>query len=88
MSDDDDPVFPPNPLAVYCEDCLNVHDGTRREHPNRWLCMRAKREAYPAYTVRGAIQGEPYFRCHQINRNGECEMFAPRPRKGKPDENV
>lgn len=70
---------------TYCEDCDLVQEQTRKEAPYRWLCTASPRETYPAYTKRGTITGEPFYRCQLQNQLGACPMFTPRRKKEAPD---
>lgn len=69
---------------VFCEDCDNVQEQTRKEAAYRWLCRASPRETFLIYTQRGAVT-EPFYRCQAINTNGCCPEWTPRRKKEAPD---
>jgi len=70
---------------TFCCTCDNVQEQSRREPEYRWLCRASPRDTFPAYTSPGAITGEPFYRCRQINEWGSCELWTPRRKKESPD---
>lgn len=64
---------------TYCDDCDHLHPATRNLHPDRWMCMQARKvESYHSPVSRNAwVDKEPYMRCRGIN-GGHCKMFEAR----------
>lgn len=63
--------------AVYCEDCDNVHLGTRRRPMRQWLCASYPRISPASQHVsrsKWAVQ-EPFLLCSECNADGACPKF-------------
>lgn len=64
-------------MTVYCEDCDNVAVHTRSKPDYQWLCLCRPIKHGKGFVTRRGWVGEPYERCHKVNRDGECSMFTP-----------
>lgn len=79
---------PASPSLTPCEDCDNVHEGTRKQHPGKWLCVRFPRlENLNAVAPKFWVRVEPYNRCVNINL-GHCPLWVERRTKEKQSENI
>lgn len=63
-------------MPTYCEDCDLVHNP--KDPAWKWLCIKFKREEPDQYVSYSERLIEPYHKCKDINRNGNCKHFEPR----------
>ena len=65
-------------MTVWCDACSNVHADTRSpDKPWTWRCAKAPSRSGYGFVSRFYAPAPPFFRCVDVNKNGDCEMFEP-----------